>query len=219
VLVKEIDHGLVLAAPTKGYVRTPGLHMSDLYGELFKQLDPKRFDKRDKDGNPEPMDLTKLELGTSFEEILEPVLIERLLGSRPGEFTTEDGVIFSPDQLFVEDSGELVLGELKLTWMSSRGAPMDEKFAKWICQMQAYCYHLDISRARLFALFVNGDYRPPSPKLLAWEFGFTKKELRDNWDTLVRIGRKKGLLPNPNTDTDSRSAKTVVTKKSTSTGK
>jgi len=168
--------------------------MSDLYGELYKQLEPKRFDKRDKDGNPEPFDLTRMELGTSFEEVLEPVLAERLLGTRPGEFTTDEGVIYSPDYLFIDDDGEWVLGEFKLTWMSSRGAPHDAKFNKWTCQMMAYCYHLNINTARLFAFFVNGDYAPPSPKLLAWEFKFTKKELVTNWNELVRIGRQKGLL-------------------------
>jgi len=168
--------------------------MSDLYGELYKQLEPKRFDKRDKDGNPEPFDLTRMELGTSFEEVLEPVLAERLLGTRPGEFTTDEGVIYSPDYLFIDDDGEWVLGEFKLTWMSSRGAPHDTKFSKWHCQMMAYCYHLNINTARLFAFFVNGDYAPPSPKLLAWEFKFTKKELVTNWNELVRIGRQKGLL-------------------------
>ena len=199
--IREFEHGLELAKATEGYVRTPGLHMSDLYGELFKQLDPKRFDKRDKDGNPEPFDLKRMELGTSFEEILEPVLAARLFGERPGEFTTlDEGIIFSPDWLFFEPDGEMVLGEIKLTWMSSRGAPTDAKFQKWICQVQAYCYHLQIRRARLFAFFVNGAYKPPSPQLLAWELVFTQRELEDNWNMLKRVGQRAGLLPNA-TDT------------------
>lgn len=194
--VRPIEHNLVLAKPADGYERTPGLHMSDLYSELFRQLEPKRFDRRDKDGNPEPMDLCKLELGLTFEEILEAALIESIgvgNGERPGEFTTPEGVIYSPDFLFFEDDG-MVLGEFKCTWMSAKGAPTDPKFEKWFVQMRAYCYHLQTTKARLFVFFVNGNYSPPSPKLLAWDISFTQRELEDNWNTLVRVGRKKGLL-------------------------
>lgn len=192
--VKPFDHGLALAKPTEGYVRTPGLHMSDLYGAMFKRIDPKRFDKKGKDGKPEPMDLKRVELGTAFEELLEPILVKRLGGERPGEFTTPEGVIYSPDWIF-SDEPEAVLGEVKLTWMSSRGAPTDPRFLKWIVQIEAYLYHLGLRKARLFAFFVCGDYAPPAPQLLAWEFTFTQQELEDNWRQLVKVGQAEGLLP------------------------
>lgn len=191
--ITPFEHGLDLGKPTEGYVRTPGLHMSDLYNSLHRTLDPKRYDKRDAKGNPQPMDMTKVETGTSFEEILEATLARRLLGDRPGEFTTPEGIIYSPDYLFFEED-DTILGEFKLTWYSSRNAPFDEKFDKWFTQMKAYLYHLSMKRARLYVLFVNGNYKPPSPKLLAWNITFTQRELTDNWNMLVRHAKKEGLL-------------------------
>ena len=86
----QIDHGFIFNAPTEGYVRTPGLHMSDLYSSLYKGLNPKRYDKRDAAGNPLPFDALKSEIGTAFEEALEPLIRSRLIAAeRPGEFATQ----------------------------------------------------------------------------------------------------------------------------------
>ena len=191
--VVEIAHGLTLAKPTEGYIRSPGLHASDLYGSFYRSLDPARYDKRDSAGEPTPPDETKMELGTSFEEVLEIALAERLLGERPGEFTSPEGVIYSPDYLFNDPDG-LVLGELKLTWYSDRDAPHGEKFAKWLTQIRLYLYWLELQRCRLYVLFVNGDYKPPTPRLRCWELTFTPRELADEHQMIMRHARKKGLI-------------------------
>lgn len=167
--------------------------MSDLYNAFFKDYDPKRYDKRDANGDPTPFDLAKLEVGLTFEEMLEKALAESILGERPGEFTTDDGVIYSPDYLFYE-TDEIILGEFKCTWYSSRNAPFDPKFEKWLCQIQCYLYHLNMRKARLYVLFLNGDYKPPSPQLLAWEMTFTTRELADNWRVVKDHAVRKGLL-------------------------
>ncbi len=190
---KEIEHGLELAKPTEGYIRTPGLHASDIYGSFYKSLDPKRYDKRDEKGEPLPFDLTKMELGSSFEEALEPVLAQRLLGDRPGEFTSPEGIIYSPDHLFTGESS-LVLGEFKLTWYSMVGFPTNEKFAKWLTQIMLYLYWLELTECLLYVLFVNGNYKPPSPVLRCLRLTFTPQELAEEHATLMRHARKKGLL-------------------------
>lgn len=171
--------------------------MSDLYNSLYKELDPKRYDKRDADGKEIPFDLVRMEVGTTFEELLEVALARSLFGDRPGEFrTTPDDVIFTPDYLFF--NGETILGEFKCTWYSSRNAPFEKKFDKWICQIKAYCFHLKISKAWLYVLFVNGDYsyKPPhgGPCLLKWELEFTRAELEREWAMLRRHAVKKGML-------------------------
>src|SRR3990167_1878767 len=226
MLVTEIDHGLVLAAPTAGYVRTPGLHASDLYGAYYQAYDPKRYNKRDADGNPLPFDDTKMEMGTSFEEVLEPALQERLFsehedGDRPGEFAAPHapdcvhhdtpydgehicpecgaGTLFSPDYLF-RVADRYILGEFKLTWYSSTGAPHNEKFAKWLTQIKLYLFWLSlvlderVTKARLWVLFVNDTYKPPTPKLRCWDMTFVWKELVAEHREILRHARKRGLL-------------------------
>lgn len=221
MIVRPFLHTIELAAPTAGYIRTPGLHMSDIYGSLAKKVDPKRFDKRDKHGNPTPMNFASMEMGTTFEELLEPALAARLLGDRPGEFRTRvpPGILYTPDYLFYED--DTILGEFKCTWWSthSKGeefplcaaqvngtrlkptwdghsVPMfPRKADKWFWQTKAYLHHLGMLRLRLFVFFVNGDYKPPSPvPPIAWDFTFTTTELERNWAMLERHGRKEGLI-------------------------
>jgi hypothetical protein len=153
-----IDHGLVLAQGF-GAPRTPGLHMSDLYGALYAALDPARYGK----GGAPPLE--KFELGMAFEDMLEEGLKRRLVlaegSGRPGEFVTEHeagcpngaapldpehpchcgaGIVYSPDLLIF--NGVTRLGEIKLTFMSTKGAPwalgetigaFDPKFNKYFC--------------------------------------------------------------------------------------
>lgn len=135
MIIVPLEMDLVLAANTQGFVRTPGVHMSDIYNDLFKHLEPDRFDKRDAEGKPLPFDETRMEAGMAFEEMLEQGFKNRL-GSRPGEFTTPEGIIFSPDGLTMLDevmlmneglsvTGDtLVLDEYKATWMSARYLPI-----------------------------------------------------------------------------------------------
>lgn len=210
-----LDHGLDLNAPTAGYSRTPGLHMSTIYNSLWADMYPDKYGD-----NGKGPDETKMSLGTSFEEVLEPALAHRLTGERPGEFATQHdglcihartpvkvgdspcpcgaGVIYSPDQLFF--NGHMTLGEFKCTWYSIRQGITDPKFDKWFCQMKAYCYHLDTLHARLFVLFVNGDYsyKPPhgGPHVRAWDITFTQLELNNNWRMLHRHATKKGMWTN-----------------------
>ncbi len=189
--IVEIAHGLTLNKPTDGYVRSEGVHMSTLYNSLYAELEPKRFAKT---GEP---DAAKMELGTAFEEVLEVALATRILGDRPGEFTTEGGIIYTPDHLIF--NGYTKLGEFKATWMSIRKGITDPRFDKWFCQMKCYCHHLQTPYARLYVFFVNGDYtyKPPhgGASLRAWDIVFTSRELKDNWAMVERNARKKGLLP------------------------
>ncbi len=166
------------------------------------------------------MDLLRVEAGLIFESLLEEGLQAKfglmLGGERPGEFLTDEGIAYSPD-LIIFPENRTVLGEIKLTWMSAFYCPISpdqairtglksnwdgrssvefpDKFAKYFVQMKAYCYHLHTNHARLIAYFVNGDYRPPSPCLLAWDMQFTDVELIENWKMLRNHAKHKGLLP------------------------
>lgn len=178
--------------------RSSGLHMSDIYGKLFQRLEPKRFDPS------RPMDPLRLEVGLEFESLLEVQLKERLTnaGERPGEFTTEEGIIFSPDLIIY--NGTTRLGEIKLTWMSCRELPLERiesgfppKFDKWFVQMMAYCKHLDLREARLFGFFVCGEWdrsKGNPPQFRAWDIEFTKREIEENWRMLINFARQEKML-------------------------
>lgn len=212
--IEPIEHGLVLNQPTEGYVRSPGLHMSDIYNSLFKGLDPKRFDK-----GTGP-DVLAMDYGSSFEEALEEAVAhyfaKRSTGGsdRPGEYAcladgrivkvgTPKSIIFSPDHFFY--NGVTRLGEFKSTRMTIGGGITQEKFDKWFCQMKAYGKPLKMPDQRLIALFINGhgkwkDHKvpglgllPSGPLLLAWDLKFTQRELDDNWNMLMRHARKKRM--------------------------
>lgn len=192
--------------------------MSDLYTSLFKKLDPSRYNKLDDDGNAEPMNLAKMDLGMGFEARLEPQLESLYGGHRPGELFTQHGqdcaqfgtpvrtgllchcgagVAYSPDWIF-DHEPDLILGEFKCSWYSCREFPRHVKFAKWICQCQCYCKHLKIHRTWVFPYWVNGTYPKGAPSPLfdkAYELVFTQRELDDNWSALLRHAWKEGLIP------------------------
>jgi hypothetical protein len=188
--ITPVPHGLNLALSTAP--RTAGLHMSDLYNSLYQELEPKRYVKGS------APDKLRMEAGLALEEVLEEGL-KRRLGERPGEFVTKDeGIIFTPDLIIYETVTRL--GEIKLTWMSSRDVPrvsataFHPKFAKYLTQMKCYGHHLELPQQRLLAFFVNGDYRPPRPELLAWDIEFTAREMRDEWTMVKNHGKHAGLI-------------------------
>jgi hypothetical protein len=169
------------------------LHISDLYGRYYEVTDPKRFKHT---GPPNPL---YLEMGLTFEQMLEDKFKERMSGvSRPGELTTAEGIVYSPDLIIF--NGVTRLGEIKLTWMSSKEMPDTEanglppKFEKWITQIMAYSFHLETPYARLIAFFVNGAYKQMVPELRAWDLEFTSRELHENWDKLIRLARHEGMI-------------------------
>ena len=188
--VIPVSHGLDdIIGVSLGH-RAPGLHMSQIYGDLFQDLEPKRF-VRDA-----PMDMLRVEAGLALESVLEKGLRDRWCAERPPEQFTTEGIAFNPDMIVFTDKTRL--GEIKLTWMSSKDMPREPsnnfppKFNKYLCQMKAYGYHLELAHARLLTYFVNGMGR--APELLAWDIEFTARELKDNWQMLLNHARSKRML-------------------------
>ena len=193
MIITPCPHGLEdVLGKSVGY-RTPGVHVSALYGALYKRLDPKRFTG----DMPDPV---RLEAGLSFENVVEDELRRRLSAFRPGEIVSPEGIIMSPDLIVF--NGSVRTGEIKLTWMSSREMPMERangvppQFQHWITQIMSYAHILENPLAKLIGYFVNGTYPrgAPAPQILAWELEFTARELRDNWTMLTKFGHEIGLL-------------------------
>lgn len=211
IITPHLLDGLKLGGDSSG--RSPGLHMSDIYNDYYQEREPNRYSK------DKPMDMVRVQAGVVFENILEAGLQASfgvlLGGERPGEFLTEEGIAYSPD-LIIFPKKRTVLGEIKLTWMSARECPVSptqskrtglpsnwdgtsqaafpKKFDKYFTQMLCYCYHLETPHAMLIVYFVNGDYRPPAPCLLSWDFTFSSVELREAWQTMRNHARSKRML-------------------------
>jgi len=218
---REFLHGLDLMAPTEGYVRTPGLHASDIYNDLYRRLMPDLYDKRGEDGTPSPLPEERVGFGTRFEEALEPQLrASKWQGYRPGEFATQHdatcvhqrtkvavgdpvcpcgaGIIYSPDYIFTTAT-DTILGEFKLTWYSSREFPHHRKFAKWLTQVKLYLRNLRMDTVWLFPFWVNGgsdhNYREVQPEFKrAYELTFTPRETEKEHQMLVKHARDCGML-------------------------
>lgn len=181
-------------------VRAEGVHASDIYSDLYQDLEPERYHR---DGLPPP---TLLETGLIFETLLEEGLKRRLVESgepgdiaRPGEFTHTDvyqgtpiTIHYNPD-LFIFN-GQFRLGEIKATWMSPKGGITDPKFDKWFTQIKFYCWCVKTRYARLYVFFVNGSWKPIKPTFLAWDMEFTHDELESNYGMLINHAMSKEMF-------------------------
>lgn len=184
--IVQVPHGLDLIA--SDLMRSPGLHISTLYNDLYQDLEPDRYIRG---AEPNPL---MLALGLAWEAWLEQAIrASGVLVVRPGELITPEGIAYSPDGII--ENGQMRLIEYKLTWMSSREDIQSVKFAKYFTQMRLYCYHLETTLGRLYVLHVNGDYKPPTPMLNTYDIEFSRRELADEWQMVQNHGRHKHLLP------------------------
>ena len=109
------------------------------------------------------------------------------------------GIIYSPDYLFFVDGHPPILGEFKLTWMSSKGFPDDPKFMKWLMQVKFYLRNLQMNRVWFFPFWVNGGtdnaYHQCQPEFKrAWDLSFSDGECEQTHQRLLRFARKEGML-------------------------
>lgn len=157
-------------------VRSPGVHASDIYGDLFKKLEPKRYDYPD-DGNPMLM-----VLGTAWERHFEYLLkLNGIEVERPDEFMSPEGIAYSPDLIIF--NGITRLGEIKYTSMSADDLPTEvtnvlpPKLDKYLCQMKLYAFWLGLNDGWLAGLF---NHRPWDPQFRMFDLHWEDDELRDN---------------------------------------
>lgn len=204
------DPDLISRLGQSGPGRSTGvLHLSEIYGSLMRKIQPKRFDRRDKDGKRAPMDLVKVESGLVFENMLEKSLAEKFATCRIGELISDEGVRMTPDGW---NPTELALEEYKCTWMSSRpinfgkdhegttpytdeyGMPTD-KFIHWFIQIKGYLKWLEADTCLLRVLHINGNYEHPyAPEFLTHRLAFEQIEIDENWRMLMNYARKEKMI-------------------------
>lgn len=183
MIVKPVkDHGIDFLA--SDLVRSPGVHASDIYGDLYKHLEPKRFDYGD-----EPPNAVLMALGTAWEKHFEYLLAKSgIVVERPEEFMAPppDNIAFSPD--LIQFNGKTRLWEVKLTSMAlvnkhgyeliEEGNSLPQKFDKYLTQKKLYGYWLGIPDCVLAICSIN---KPWEPQFRLTEITFNDQELLENY--------------------------------------
>jgi hypothetical protein len=196
IVTPVLDHGIDFLA--SDLVRSPGLHASTIYGNLFKRLEPKRYDIRDKDtGEPLALNPVLMAIGTAWEKHFEFLLAKSGYDvQRPEEFMSEDGIAFSPDLL--QFNGITRVWEIKYTSMSVKDLPTEEtnclppKFDKYDSQMKLYAYWLNLHHGTL-AVVLN--HQPWDPQFRMFNLEWNDRELVDNHAMCMNDAKHQGLLP------------------------
>jgi hypothetical protein len=191
IVTPVLDHGIDFLA--SDLERSPGLHASEIYGDLYKHLEPKRYDFGD-----EPPDPVLMALGTAWEKHFEYLLEKSgIKVERPGEFFSPppESIAFSPDLL--QYNGKTRLWEIKLTSMSAKGLPeepcneLPQKFSKYLTQMMLYAYWLGIYDGILAVLLLH---QPWKPQFRMFDIHWEEQELAENHRMCINHARHSGML-------------------------
>lgn len=190
MIVRPVPIGIDLLATD--LVRSPGVHASQIYGDMFKHLDPKRYDYGDK-----PPNSLLLALGTAWEKHLEYLLTKNGLVhvERPEEFLSPEGIAYSPDLIFF--NGVTRLGEIKYTSMSATDMPTEEtntlpaKLDKYLVQMKLYAHWLGLRHGWLAILF---NHKPWEPDMRVFDLEWNERELQENHQMILNHARHMGVI-------------------------
>lgn len=173
--------------------RTDILHASDIYNSYYALANPKRYGSKP---DAPPPDLLYAE-GLAWEQYFEKALIANGVQCfRPGELIGEwkgHEIAYSPDLIIV--NGHDRIGEIKKAWKSSRLKPTDKDFAKYLTQGKMYAYWTGIPRVTWFINHTVGNWRDYTfPQLRIWEIEFTKREILDEMNTMMRHAENEDLF-------------------------
>jgi hypothetical protein len=201
MIVTPYEHGLDIAPEHTDAERSPGLHMSDIYNDLYQDLEPKRFIRGSK---PAP---ALLAVGIALEQYTERLLLKHgIQAERPPEFRTPDqyGIAFSPDLLIY--NGGVKGGEIKATFMSSREWPTEQaralpqKADKYVTQTKSYGHNLEIPDWILFVWFLKGKWeKSKSDQVVladfrAFHLTYMAGEMQREYRMLINHAKHKGML-------------------------
>lgn len=193
--------------------RSPGVHLSGVlrYVAIQTQIldvDPTTGKWRGDKDRPDDEFPLRMWMGMGWEHQAAGMYPEMVW--QPGEFE-RDEVFGTPDGLTLldpawavicrlsgEDAYPVMLEEFKLTWKSSFSGAITDQWM-WMRQGMGYCALLqangyDCRIVRYHVGYVNGDYRPPSPKYIRYTVEFSQKEIDGLWGLVLRNKGKEGVV-------------------------
>ncbi len=189
MVVTPVDYTLDLLK--SDLVRSPGLHASTIYGDLFKVLEPKRYDFGDA-----PLNGALMALGTAWEKHFEYLLLANGIDAhRPEEMMSPEGIAYSPDLLI--SNGVDRVGEIKLTSMGLHDFPTAEanglppKADKYNVQLMLYAYWLGLTDGWIGIMSIR---KPYAPELRCYDLSWTVHELQENHRMIINFATSTGLI-------------------------
>lgn len=171
--IRLISEGIPNLLPSTD--RSPGLHHSEVLSDLCVRLG--HYEKSE-------MSMTRVQLGCAFEDIIADRYSKHYPDRyfRPGELEI-DGL---PITLDLADTRVYGPDEIKLTWMSSKWAPDDEKFLRYRWQVMSQCIAMGVNRGRRHVGHINGNYKNFNVDYFVWEEVFSKQELDNHRTTILK---------------------------------
>lgn len=136
--------------------REKGLHVSTIVNDYVETAYPQK-----RKPLPSSMMVAYQEVGNLIEDVIAEQLRLRSGWMKPAPKTV-GGIIMSPDGYHAPTK---TIDEMKATWTSENDFLSSPKFFKYCMQALNYAHGWDAERIRLHVLFINGNYRPPAPKL------------------------------------------------------
>jgi hypothetical protein len=188
-----LDITTPLTLPPSKTPRSEGLHVSNIIRSLAVEvgfLDKKWVEDLslvDAREITDPNVILRMRIGLAWEEHLIPTL--EGVTDHPGEILLQ-GVYMSPDgesvdRVLLGSRGfELVVHEVKSTYKSAKHNLKTQWL--WLTQLKAYCKGLGTRFARIYILYICGDYKYPiAPIYQVYEIEFTQEEIDTNWTMLI----------------------------------
>jgi hypothetical protein len=157
--------------------RTQGLHLSDITGDLMRQLEPNRF------GGDIRHEF--IGIGQAVEDVIGDALAHRVMGfEKPGEFRDrETGIYMTPDAY-------PPLREIKVTWVKGLPGPEalhDPKLLRYHLQGKSYCRVLGTQQILFHVLFITGNKGGvPLPVLRTFQVTYSRHEIEDTWRQVLQ---------------------------------
>lgn len=179
-----------------GVPRSNTLHLSTIMTDIGDRLFNTGY-------GDSPIQKPQAEFGFVWEELLSMAFAERNRGEcilRPGEVIL-DGITGSPDGINV---AKWELEEYKATRKSASRDVAESWY--WMTQIKSYIHMINGKRGEsgggggrmcscvLRVLYINGDYKPPSPKYVAYRLVFSQLELGENWDMIRNHAESRGWI-------------------------
>lgn len=194
----DINKWAQVPVPTGVRKRSPGVHLSGVIRAVLQRLGKLKQDEEQRDLMPLCM-----AIGMAWENWvigLESAQERWKIVWQPGEWE-KDKVFGTPDgkgrhleyKVKVLGGGNIkrvqvehgCLDEFKCTWKSEHTRKNIVEESLWMWQLAANCYVMELEYARLHVLWVNGNYRPPSPIYMVYTLRFDQGELEQFWKNVV----------------------------------